>query len=469
NAGDATLWRTFTLNLMEAVTVHGWGATGHTLRLDPGGSAGHHLLIRNIKINLSGSGSSATSRQFLESMNIGATIGIRMNVTINGQPLPGNKPNICGMDRLILQNGQPAANNWDEAHPRTAAGYSEDGTKAYLITVDGRQSNVSVGVTTRQLADIFRVAGAWTALNLDGGGSTRMEVLGKLANSATENRRVANALMVVTSAPPTGDTKLILSTENLELAPGASRQIMTSVCDGNENIVNYLPAGVGYRVTGGIGAVTSGGKFTAGADNAEGYIRVSYGGMKDSVHVAVRRPVDEGNALLKSVEPSAGTLSPAFNPAVTSYKILFPELPAFLSITAETAEPASTVSGTPTNVTVNEGQEFTLTVTSVNGTTRTYRFTVELSPATGTESLPAGSVRIYPNPLDNQKILHIDLDKAYDNVPVKIYNAAGIPLHAVRETGQFLRIPLNLPAGVYILQINLDRQIKTGKLVIRDN
>jgi hypothetical protein len=53
------------------------------------------------------------------------------------------------------------------------------------------------------------------------------------------------------------------------------------------------------------------------------------------------------------------------------------------------------------------------------------------------------------------------------NVSVKIYNTGGIPLQTIREKGQFLRIPLNLPAGVYILQINLDRQIKTGKAVTR--
>ena len=41
-----------------------------------------------------------------------------------------------------------------DRHPRTAAGYSADGTKVFLVLVDGRQS-FSVGMSLPELADFM--------------------------------------------------------------------------------------------------------------------------------------------------------------------------------------------------------------------------------------------------------------------------------------------------------------------------
>ncbi|MBN6055611.1 phosphodiester glycosidase family protein, partial [Nonomuraea sp. RK-328] len=59
------------------------------------------------------------------------------------------------------------------AHPRTAVGFSADGRKMYLLTVDGRQAD-SRGVTLNELAAMMAELGAANALNLDGGGSSTM-------------------------------------------------------------------------------------------------------------------------------------------------------------------------------------------------------------------------------------------------------------------------------------------------------
>ncbi|MEM1329761.1 MAG: phosphodiester glycosidase family protein [Planctomycetota bacterium] len=56
--------------------------------------------------------------------------------------------------------------------PRTAAGVSQDGRTLYLLVVDGRQPGYSVGVNLFQLAEVLIDAGAWDAINLDGGGSS---------------------------------------------------------------------------------------------------------------------------------------------------------------------------------------------------------------------------------------------------------------------------------------------------------
>ena len=80
-----------------------------------------------------------------------------------------------GGDRLILHDGVITDNDWAELHPRTAIGYSEDGDKVYFCVVDGR-SSVSAGVRTKELGDIIKSAGAFQAMNLDGGGSSAMYI-----------------------------------------------------------------------------------------------------------------------------------------------------------------------------------------------------------------------------------------------------------------------------------------------------
>ncbi|MGQ0625910.1 MAG: phosphodiester glycosidase family protein [Sporichthyaceae bacterium] len=82
-------------------------------------------------------------------------------------------------------------------HPRTFAGVTTDG-RIMLVTVDGRQST-SVGTTLNETAKLARALGLRDAINLDGGGSTTMWVLGALVNRPSDGRerRVGDALIYV--------------------------------------------------------------------------------------------------------------------------------------------------------------------------------------------------------------------------------------------------------------------------------
>ncbi len=62
---------------------------------------------------------------------------------------------------------------WEDLHPRTAIGFSEDRNKIIMLVVDGRSSR-SDGVETSKLCDLMLYAGAYEAMNLDGGGSTTL-------------------------------------------------------------------------------------------------------------------------------------------------------------------------------------------------------------------------------------------------------------------------------------------------------
>ncbi|NDL55556.1 phosphodiester glycosidase family protein [Phytoactinopolyspora mesophila] len=66
----------------------------------------------------------------------------------------------------------PPENNTRE--PRTAVGFSADGTQMWLVTVDGRQPGFSDGIGLDELAEVMVELGAHSALNLDGGGSTTL-------------------------------------------------------------------------------------------------------------------------------------------------------------------------------------------------------------------------------------------------------------------------------------------------------
>ncbi|MEU7834062.1 phosphodiester glycosidase family protein [Nonomuraea sp. NPDC049129] len=78
-----------------------------------------------------------------------------------------------GGNYVLVKDGAVQSSTDPAAHPRTAVGFSADGRKMYLLTVDGRQAD-SRGVTLNELAAMMVELGAANALNLDGGGSSTM-------------------------------------------------------------------------------------------------------------------------------------------------------------------------------------------------------------------------------------------------------------------------------------------------------
>ncbi len=75
-------------------------------------------------------------------------------------------------------------------HPRTLAGISQDKKYVYLVTIDGRQPEFSVGTSILESAEIMRQLGAYDAVNLDGGGSTTMAYRDESGKPVVLNRPV---------------------------------------------------------------------------------------------------------------------------------------------------------------------------------------------------------------------------------------------------------------------------------------
>ena len=100
---------------------------------------------------------------------------------------------------IIVQDGRNISE--DQAlHPRTCYGLSQDGQFMYLLVIDGRQKDFSLGVSTSECADWLIHLGSWSGINLDGGGSTSLVfyngdkpvMLNHQANNAV--RSVANSV-----------------------------------------------------------------------------------------------------------------------------------------------------------------------------------------------------------------------------------------------------------------------------------
>ena len=87
-------------------------------------------------------------------------------------------------------------------HPRSALGWNKK--HIFLVEVDGRQSNISIGMTFPELAGYMARLGCEQAMNFDGGGSATLWALGAVRNSPSEGdeRPAPNALVLVKKPAP---------------------------------------------------------------------------------------------------------------------------------------------------------------------------------------------------------------------------------------------------------------------------
>lgn len=109
---------------------------------------------------------------------------------------------------VLVQDGQivvpDCATSFCRRNPRTAIGWTDRG-RILLVVVDGRRPRRwSVGASLDEMAHLMRDLGAVQALNLDGGGSSAMVVLGEVVNKPSDGaeRRVTNAVVVLPGPDP---------------------------------------------------------------------------------------------------------------------------------------------------------------------------------------------------------------------------------------------------------------------------
>lgn len=142
----------------------------------------------------------------------GDTVAISVQLTSSAATAARTRPmHVVGGRPLLVTDSAVArdvdtegAASFRDLNPRTFMGLDRSGKRAWLVVVDGRQKDYSMGMTLRQEAELMLALGATRALNLDGGGSSALvlrtpagplRTVNKPSDAGTE-RAVANALAV---------------------------------------------------------------------------------------------------------------------------------------------------------------------------------------------------------------------------------------------------------------------------------
>ncbi|MEU8893540.1 phosphodiester glycosidase family protein [Streptomyces sp. NPDC048442] len=216
----------------------------------------------------------------------------------------------------VVQNHDGENNN--TAAPRTAVGFSRDGRAMQVLTVDGRQAD-SAGATLTELGLLMKRAGAYSALNLDGGGSSTLvarkpgEDTLQLENSPSDGseRTVPNGL-ALTAPDGTGrlrgfwiETRMpagSVSTgaQNPErVFPGLTRQLTAAGYDETYGPALGTPH---WRVVrDAVGRVDSRGLFTARRGGT-----TEVGAVRGQAHGSIVLTVLDD---LARIEPTTGRVS----------------------------------------------------------------------------------------------------------------------------------------------------------------
>ncbi|MFE2874335.1 phosphodiester glycosidase family protein [Streptomyces roseus] len=208
----------------------------------------------------------------LAALRPGVSVAVAARAVPDGGPVPVVA--VGGREALVVagvpQDHDGEANN--TAAPRTAVGFSRDGRRMRILTVDGRQRD-SGGLTLTALGALMHRLGSYEALNLDGGGSTTLlaglsgAAVPALENSPSDGplRPVANGLVL--TAPAGSGRTAGYRIESLGAAAGEPTRVFpgltrTLTATGYDALLGPAP-GAPVWFGEGAGTVDAGGVFHA--------------------------------------------------------------------------------------------------------------------------------------------------------------------------------------------------------------
>ena len=257
-----------------------------------GAGSGNNSIPAN-GIVLSGHGTAAATLN--DQIFVGDTVGVLLSLLPNRgaiDQLVGGTPRIIRDGKSSVEWAQEGISQSfaTDRHPRTAVGISQDSTKLYLFTVDGRQPNFSAGMSLYELAVYMLEWGVYQGVNLDGGGSTTMVVRDSVVNSPSDvggERSVSNSLMVVSSAPLGPLAHLLISPEEVYILIGSQLQFRIDGFDEFFNPVAVDENEVIWTCDQNIGSISPTGLLTAGAQHDSGYVYAQLGEIRDSTRVFI--------------------------------------------------------------------------------------------------------------------------------------------------------------------------------------
>lgn len=185
-------------------------------------------------------------------------IGDQVELTNGG--FLGHIDQAIGGGAKILTDGIPETDfslNISGRHPRSALGFSADNTKLYLVTIDGRNGDFT-GMTQTELAYLMAEAGAYNAINLDGGGSSEL-VAKPLGDEALEiinfpsdgvERRIHNGIGIKNVGEKGALDQLLIELEQEKYFTGSSISLDIKGIDKNYHPVSFSNENIEIEATG---------------------------------------------------------------------------------------------------------------------------------------------------------------------------------------------------------------------------
>lgn len=275
--------------LIELLNGHTWGSNktlkAKVLKKETGKG---NMAIPQGKAVLSGHGTAAEALNLLSEND---EIEVRLNLSIN-ENSTANFLQMTGGDNYatMLKDGVIEQSSvWNQLHPRTGLGYSQHRDTLIFCVIDGR--GVSNGATTKQLAYLMKSAGAWTAFNMDGGGSSCMyiEGYGGPVNNTSDGseRAVSNSVFVVSTAPTDNQVSLIKpQTATIQLPRFGVFKPKFMAYNRYGTLLNIDLPGVTLTCTPDMGYINTNGEFVA-SGTSNGVLTASYQGITATVNVEV--------------------------------------------------------------------------------------------------------------------------------------------------------------------------------------
>lgn len=242
-------------------------------------------------LTLSGRGSTAA---YIAALKPGDQLTLTLNATINGADFTPSE--IISGNPSVLVGGNVVYNGDTSVHPRTVLGYSQDGKKVIFLVVDGR-SPLSDGATTPALGSLMKYAGAWDAINVDGGGSTCLysSALG-VRNKPSDGyeRADCNGIFAVSEAP---DDSVIASIRYMDFSLQMPKYGMYTPKFYGYNqygmLIDTDVKGVKLSCPEGLGHVIGDTTFFADGTMVEGVLTATYGDVTTTITAQVQNTADE--------------------------------------------------------------------------------------------------------------------------------------------------------------------------------
>ncbi len=232
---------------------------------------------------------------------------------------PGAFQMMVGGHTILVDQGKAAAFSRDirgvsgsADRARTAVGYSKDGKKVYLVTVE--ETGGREGVTLKELQTMLLDIGVWKAVNMDGGGSTTMVTrpLGETGvtlthptNFGTTQRLVANGIGVYTTAPK-GEIKGIAASGAQTLFIGQETSYSLKAYDTYYNPVDASGLQPEWSISDTAVGSFQDGKLIA-AKPGKATVTVKAGAASDTIDVEV---IGQDKIERLTIEPNTTLLQP---------------------------------------------------------------------------------------------------------------------------------------------------------------